>query len=121
MGNAPSSEAEDALPSSAGCWCFLAHAVPYPSKCQSRAGALAPSGALHPALVALHRRLPQQLLPGGSWGSDPQGPLVFGLSWVLTLSNDCQQLPFSLRAVSVFCEHILPFQQARVKLVLLRG
>lgn len=70
-----SSEAEDALPSSAACWCFLAHAVPYPSKCQSRAGALAPSGALHAALVALHGRLPQQLLPVGSWGSDPSGPL----------------------------------------------
>lgn len=58
---------------------------------------------------------------GALGGVTPQGPLVFGLSWVLTLSNDCQQLPFNLRAVSVVREHILPFRQARVKLILLRG
>jgi len=54
-------------------------------------------------------------------GVTQQGVLVFGLSWVLTLSNYSQELPFSLRAVSTFHEHIRSLQTSQGKTSIVKG
>lgn len=54
-------------------------------------------------------------------GVTHQGLLVFGLSWVLTLSNYSQPLPFSLRAVSTFHEHICTLQTNQSKTRIVKG
>lgn len=54
-------------------------------------------------------------------GVTHQGLLVFAFSWVLTLSNYSQQLPFCLRAVSMFYEHICTLQTSQSKTSIVNG